>query len=85
MAEEHVAGRFGRVRSWGHPELMTPELSPAQPPADEPEDELDASPLASRLRHMSWPEAPSDVKQRVLERILSEHPGLGNPGGGEPA
>jgi hypothetical protein len=56
---------------------MAPEPSPVNPD-DRSEDELDASPLAARLRHMSWPEAPTDVKQRVLERILAEHPGLGS-------
>jgi hypothetical protein len=58
---------------------MAPDLSHANRADDDPEDELDASPLASRLRHMSWPEAPADVKQRVLDRILSEHPGIGAP------
>jgi hypothetical protein len=47
--------------------------------ADEPEDELEESPLAVRLRNMSWPEAPADVKQRVLDRILADHPTAGKP------
>lgn len=50
-----------------------------QRPGEEPEDELDGSPLAKRLRHMTWPEAPTDVKQRVLERILAEHPRIEPP------
>lgn len=57
----------------------------SNPPPDELEDELESSPLASRLRNMSWPEAPADVKQRVLERILAEHPGIAHPNGDDPS
>lgn len=64
---------------------MTSDPSPPDKPQPEDlEDELESSPLASRLRNMTWPEAPSDVKQRVLERILAEHPGIGHPNGDDP-
>lgn len=49
------------------------------PPDPRDEDELEESPLAMRLRDMSWPEAPAEVKQRVLDRILADHPSAENP------
>jgi hypothetical protein len=34
------------------------------------EDPLESTELARRLRRMEWPPAPSEVKERVLERII---------------
>ncbi len=70
--------RFETPRNWARSTPMAADLAQNHQ-HEEAEDELDKSPLAVRLREMSWPEAPSDVKERVLERILSEHPGLGRP------
>ena len=47
---------------------------------EEQDDELERSPLVQRLRSLDWPEAPADVKQRVLDRIMAEHPGLRDGG-----
>jgi hypothetical protein len=42
-----------------------------QTPHDEELDPLEDTELARRLRRMEWPAAPTDVKQRCLEEILS--------------
>jgi hypothetical protein len=34
------------------------------------EDPLESTELARRLRRMEWPAAPTEVKARVLERIV---------------
>ena len=68
-----------------HPErrrdAVTPEhggrfLIAGKPMAAEPEqpqhddDPLESTELARRLRRMTWPPAPPEVKERVLERII---------------
>lgn len=42
-------------------------------PSQHDEDPLERSELARRLRRMQWPPAPPEVKQRVLDRIVSQH------------
>ena len=42
-------------------------------PSHHDEDPLEKSELARRLRRMEWPPAPPEVKQRVLDRIVSQH------------
>jgi hypothetical protein len=36
------------------------------------EDPLENTELARRLRRMEWPPAPTEVKERVLRRIVSQ-------------
>ena len=47
------------------------------------EDPLERTELARRLRRMEWPPAPPEVKQRVLDRIISRNrDDLGGDGNG---
>lgn len=51
--------------------------------AQNDEDPLERTELARRLRRMQWPPAPPEVKQRVLDRIVSQHrDDLGEDGNG---
>ena len=43
------------------------------------DDPLENTELARRLRRMEWPPAPTDVKERVLQRIVAK---AGNGHGG---
>lgn len=44
-------------------------------------DPLEDSELARRLRRMTWPTAPPEVKERVLERIIERAPDGRGPNG----
>lgn len=44
------------------------------------DDPLENSELARRLRRMTWPPAPPEVKERVLERIVERSGGKQAPG-----
>jgi hypothetical protein len=47
--------------------------------AAQDEDEPAASPeLVGRLRELDWPTPPSEVRDRVLERVLAEAGGNGH-------
>ena len=45
------------------------------------EDQLESTELARRLRRMEWPPAPTEVKERVLERIIERSRNESGPDG----
>jgi hypothetical protein len=55
------AGLFGATRNF-----MASEAH-----RDDHDDPLEQTELARRLRRMEWPPAPREVKDRVLERIVT--------------
>jgi hypothetical protein len=49
------------------------------------EDPLEKTELVRRLRRMEWPPAPSEVKERVLQRIVSDRASDSDENGGSGA
>jgi len=72
-----LSGRCGNPVTRGHRERFfgAGDQMAAEPEHTQHDDEdpLESTELARRLRRMKWPPAPSEVKERVLERIVERN------------
>jgi hypothetical protein len=64
---------FSGTAAFEPPRLGTPVVSmTTASDHDDEKDPLERTELARRLRRMSWPPAPPEVKERILERIVAQ-------------